>query len=125
MDPTTGYARAVLNAGSVRNQGIGSGLKLDNIIKNKNFSWNTILTWAKNQNRVMELAEGMEGKQDIGYGGNATIQARVGGTTGDIYGFGFLRSPDGQIVYNATGIASTSTRNSIHRLCLCRLERWS
>ena len=54
---------------------------------------------------MLELAEGMEGKQDIGYGGNATIQARVGGTTGDIYGFGFLRSPDGQIVYNAaTGL---------------------
>jgi len=103
MDPTTGYARAVLNAGSVRNQGVEVVLT-GNIIKKKNFSWNTTLTWAKNQNRVMELAEGMEGKQDIGYGGNATIQARVGGTTGDIYGFGFLRSPDGQIVYNATGL---------------------
>ncbi|MEO5563042.1 MAG: SusC/RagA family TonB-linked outer membrane protein, partial [Chitinophagaceae bacterium] len=44
------------------------------------------------------------GKQDIGYGGNATIQARVGGTTGDIYGFGFVRSPDGQIVYTADGL---------------------
>lgn len=104
MDPTTGYARAVLNAGAVRNQGIEVVLS-GSIIKKKNFSWNTILTWAKNQNRVLELAEGMEGKQDIGYGGNATIQARVGGTTGDIYGFGFLRSPDGQIVYNAaTGL---------------------
>jgi TonB-linked SusC/RagA family outer membrane protein len=103
LDPTTGYARAVLNAGSVRNQGIELVLS-GSIIKNKKFTWNTILTWAKNQNRVMELAEGMEGKQDIGYGGNATIQARVGGTTGDIYGFGFVRSPDGQIVYNTTGL---------------------
>lgn len=103
LDPTTGYSRAVLNAGVVRNQGIEIVLS-GSIIKNKNFSWNTTITWAKNQNRVLELAEGMEGKQDIGYGGNATIQARVGGTTGDIYGFGFLRSPDGQIVYNTTGL---------------------
>ena len=104
LDPTTGYSRAVLNAGAVRNRGIEVVLT-GSIIKKKNFSWTTILTWAKNQNRVLELAEGMEGKQDIGYGGNATIQARVGGTTGDIYGFGFLRSPDGQIVYNAaTGL---------------------
>ena len=104
MDPTTGYSRAVLNAGAVRNRGIEVVLT-GSIIKKKNFSWTSILTWAKNQNRVLELAEGMEGKQDIGYGGNATIQARVGGTTGDIYGFGFLRSPDGQIVYNAaTGL---------------------
>jgi hypothetical protein len=39
--------------------------------------------------KVLELAEGLTDRQDIGYGGNATIQARVGGTTGDIYGFGF------------------------------------
>jgi TonB-linked SusC/RagA family outer membrane protein len=103
LDPTTGYSRAVLNAGSVRNQGIEVVLNA-NPIKTKNFSWNTILTWSKNQNRVMELAEGMDGKQDIGYGGNATIQARVGGTTGDIYGFGFARSPQGQVIYNSSGL---------------------
>lgn len=103
LDPTTGYSRAVLNAGSVRNQGIEVVLNA-NPIKTKNFTWNTILTWSKNQNRVMELAEGMDGKQDIGYGGNATIQARVGGTTGDIYGFGFARSPQGQVIYNSSGL---------------------
>ncbi len=103
LDPTTGYSRAVLNAGAVRNQGIEVILNATPV-KNKNLTWNIILTWAKNQNKVLELAEGMDGKQDIGYGGNATIQARVGGTTGDIYGFGFLRSPDGQIVYTAAGL---------------------
>lgn len=103
LDPTTGYSRAVLNAGAVRNQGIEVVLNATPV-KTKNFSWNTILTWSKNQNRVLELAEGMDGKQDIGYGGNATIQARVGGTTGDIYGFGFMRSPDGQVIYNSNGL---------------------
>lgn len=103
LDPTTGYSRAVLNAGAVRNQGIEVVLNAT-AVKTKNFSWNTILTWSKNQNRVLELAEGMDGKQDIGYGGNATIQARVGGTTGDIYGFGFMRAPDGQVIYNANGL---------------------
>jgi hypothetical protein len=68
------------------------------------FKWNTTLTWSRNFNKVLELAEGMDGKQDIGYGGNATLQARVGGTTGDIYGFGFLRAPDGQIVYTKDGL---------------------
>ena len=103
LDPTTGYSRAVLNSGAVRNQGIEvllSGKPIDNT----NFKWNTTITWAKNNNKVLELAEGMDGKQDIGYGGNATISAVVGGTTGDIYGFGFLRSPDGQIIYNANGL---------------------
>jgi TonB-linked SusC/RagA family outer membrane protein len=103
LDPTTGYTRAVLNSGAVRNRGIEVVLNAQPV-KTKNFTWSTTLTWAKNQNRVLELAEGLSDKQDIGYGGNATIQARVGGTTGDIYGFGFVRSPEGKIVYTADGL---------------------
>ncbi len=103
LDPTTGYSRAVLNAGKVRNQGVEL-IVTGNIISQKKFKWNATATWAKNQNRVLELAEGFSDRQDIGYGGNATLQARVGGTTGDIYGFGFMRAPDGQIIYTADGL---------------------
>ena len=103
LDPTTGYNSAILNSGAVRNRGIEVVINAQPV-KNKNFKWNTIITWAKNENRVLELADGLDGKQDIGYGGNATLQARVGGTTGDIYGFGFVRSPEGAIVYTADGL---------------------
>lgn len=103
LDPTTGYSRAVLNAGKVRNKGV-EVLLGGKPISNKNFKWTTTINWSTNDNEVLELAEGLSDKQDIGYGGNATLQARVGGTTGDIYGFGFVRSPDGQIVYTAAGL---------------------
>jgi TonB-linked SusC/RagA family outer membrane protein len=103
LDPTTGYSRAVLNSGSVRNTGIELVINTQQI-KKRNFTWSTTITWAKNKNKVLSLAEGLSDKQDIGYGGNATIQARVGGTTGDIYGFGFVRSPEGKIVYTADGL---------------------
>ncbi|WP_207426600.1 SusC/RagA family TonB-linked outer membrane protein [Pedobacter sp. SYSU D00535] len=103
LDPTTGYTRAVLNAGTVRNRGIELMLRA-RPIDTKNFKWNTSINWAKNDNKVLELAEGMTDRQDIGYGGNATLQARVGGSTGDIYGFGFVRSPEGEIVYTAAGL---------------------
>lgn len=103
LDPTTGYSRAVLNGGKIRNRGVELVLNGEPI-KTRHFRWNSFVTWSKNQNRVLALTEGMEDKQDIGYGGNATLQARVGGTTGDIYGFGFLRAPDGQIVYTTAGL---------------------
>lgn len=103
LDPTTGYTKAVLNAGAVRNRGIEVVLTTQPV-KFRNFKWSTTVTWSKNQNRVLELTEGMGDKMDLAYGGNATIQARVGGTTGDIYGFGFVRSPDGKVVYNADGL---------------------
>ncbi len=103
VDPTSGYSQAILNGGKIRNRGLELIVSAKPIVS-KSFKWTTMLTWAKNKNKVLELTEGMEDKQDIGYGGNATLQARVGGTTGDIYGFGFVRSPDGQIVYNANGL---------------------
>jgi outer membrane receptor protein involved in Fe transport len=105
LDPTSGYSSAILNSGKIRNRGVEVIINSKNI-SNKNFTWNTTINWSKNDNKVLELAKEFEsaGKQDIGYGGNATLQARVGGTTGDIYGFGFVRSPDGQIVYTSTGL---------------------
>jgi TonB-linked SusC/RagA family outer membrane protein len=102
LDPTTGYSRAILNAGEVKNQGIElviNGKPIDGA-----FKWSTTITWARNRNKVLSLAEGIDEMQIIGEGGQATIAAKVGGTTGDIYGFGFVRSPDGQIVYKSDGL---------------------
>jgi hypothetical protein len=94
-----------MNSGKVRNRGVEVVLNSKNI-STKNFTWNTTINWSKNQNRVLSLAEdlGGEDNQIIGTGGNATLIAKVGGSTGDIYGFGFVRSPDGQIIYGTNGL---------------------
>ncbi|MEJ8800721.1 SusC/RagA family TonB-linked outer membrane protein [Pontibacter sp. H249] len=103
LDPTTGYKQAFLNSGKVQNQGIEVAVT-GKLLDNNNLKWNSTLTWSKNYNEVLELAEDMDGSQIIGYGGNATIIAKVGGTTGDIYGYGFVRNPEGKIVYNKNGL---------------------
>lgn len=105
MNWSTGYSAAFLNAGEVRNRGVEVVINSKNIA-NRDFTWNTTINWSKNQNKVLSLAEelGGEDNQIIGTGGNATIIAKVGGSTGDVYGFGFVRSPDGQIVYNTNGL---------------------
>lgn len=103
VDITTGYSSAVLNAGKVQNRGIELVLN-GSPVKTNNFQWNSFITWAKNDNEVISLPDEVDGSQVIGYGGNATIIAKVGGTTGDIYGFGFVRSPEGEIVYGSNGL---------------------
>lgn len=110
LDPTTGYTSAIINSGKVRNRGV-EVIATARPVENRNFKWNITINWSKNDNEVLYLAEefGGVGKQDIGYGGNATIQARVGGTTGDIYGFGFVRSPEGRIIYTADGLPARPT----------------
>ena len=101
LNPETGYSSAFVNSGKVRNRGIEVIINAKPIV-NTHFRWTTTINWSKNQNRVLSLAEDLGGSnnQPIGYGGTATILATVGGTTGDIYGLGFVRSPDGQIVYS-------------------------
>ncbi len=99
----SGNTNAYINSGKVRNTGVEVIINAKPVI-GKNFKWSTTVNFSKNQNRVMELAEKLGGtdNQVIGLGGNATILAKVGGTTGDIYGLGFVRSPEGQIIYSAT-----------------------
>ncbi len=103
VDITSGFSRAVLNAGTVRNTGVELVLN-GSPVKARGFQWNTFLTWARNQNKVLSLPDEVDGSQVIGTGGNASLIAKVGGTTGDIYGFGFVRSPQGEIVYGANGL---------------------
>ncbi|SIT78442.1 SusC/RagA family TonB-linked outer membrane protein [Pontibacter indicus] len=104
LDPTTGYSRAVMNAGKVRNQGIELMLNATPV-ETSGFRWNSSVVWSKNDNKVMELAEDLGADQQVIHmGGQANIIAKVGGSTGDIYGFGFVRSPDGQIVYDKAGL---------------------
>ncbi|WP_236673079.1 SusC/RagA family TonB-linked outer membrane protein [Flavobacterium tagetis] len=103
MDFSTGYSGAVLNGGKVRNRGVEITLG-GKIIDGEKFKWNSTVNWSRNWNKVMELPEGIDGQQIIGTGGTASIIAKVGGTTSAIYGFGFVRSPDGQIVYDNAGL---------------------
>lgn len=103
LDITTGYSSGVLNSGVVKNQGVELTMT-GKIIKANNFSWSSTLTWSKNWNKVLELADGINGQQEIGSGGTATLIAKVGGTTTAIYGYGFVRSPEGEIVYDSKGL---------------------
>ncbi|UOQ66613.1 SusC/RagA family TonB-linked outer membrane protein [Hymenobacter volaticus] len=103
IDPTTGYSRALLNAGAVRNRGVEVVLNT-RPVDNNAFKWRNTITWSRNRNKVLSLAGGIEDQQVIGAGGTATILATVGGTTGDIWGYGFDYSPDGKIIYNKNGL---------------------
>lgn len=103
LDITTGYSSGIMNSGEVRNRGMELTLT-GKIIDFTKFKWSSTLTWSKNWNRVMELAEGIQGQQTIGSAGSASLIAKVGGTTTALYGYGFVRSPDGQIVYDNAGL---------------------
>lgn len=106
LDPTAGYSSALVNAGLIVSKGIEVQLKGTPIAK-QNFQWNTTLNWSMNRSYVRELTNGLTSQVIYSHDGNVTIEARVGGRMGDLYGLGFQRAPDGQVIYNSTGLPAT------------------
>lgn len=111
LDPTTGYSKAIINAGNVRNKGLEillSGIP----IQNKDFKWKVTTNWSKNWNKILELSSdlGNDENQAVAQVGTVYFYATKGGSMGDMYGYKLVRNSEGQVVYDAkTGLTA---RNS-------------
>jgi TonB-linked SusC/RagA family outer membrane protein len=105
IDRAAGYNATVLNSGTVQNSGVEVQVN-GTIIKNPNgLTWSMFGTVTANQNKVLSLADSIETYVlSTGPANRGSIEARPGGHISDLYGLGYERSPDGQIVYNAQGI---------------------
>lgn len=58
LPTSTGFTTVNANVGRISNKGVEVMLNTKNIVKN-DFSWSTTLTFAKNKNRIEELANGV------------------------------------------------------------------
>lgn len=100
---STGFSSKFTNAGKIRNQGIELSLQAK-IFNSKSFKWNLAANWSKNQGKVFELPDEVDNQFTIDTGGSASMIAKVGGSPTAIYGYGFVRSPEGRIVYDNAGL---------------------
>jgi len=103
LDPVTGYSSALVNAGLINSKGTEIVLS-GSPISTKKFKWSTTINWSAFRSYVKELADGITNQVIYSHGSNVTIEARVGGRMGDMYGRGFQRSPEGQIIYGTNGL---------------------
>ncbi|HUC80665.1 MAG TPA: hypothetical protein VMR70_07090, partial [Flavisolibacter sp.] len=109
MDPQSGYSARKINAGNIQNKGVEivvDGRVIDNP---KGLSWTTSINYSYNENRVLELADGVKNYNLGGYD-DVSVQAVAGGYYGDIFGTRFNRVKDekspyfGQIILDANGL---------------------
>jgi outer membrane receptor protein involved in Fe transport len=108
VDQSSGFSQAVINVGQVNNKGIELALTVHPFRNPNGFSWDINTTFSANKNTIKELADSAVVLR-AGPVGNGQIVAKVGGSMGDMYGRGYLRAPDGQIVYDSsTGFAKLS-----------------
>ncbi|MEL6536717.1 MAG: TonB-dependent receptor [Bacteroidota bacterium] len=111
ISSASGFGTAVINAGRIENQGIELMLG-GSVIQTDNFRWDLGLNYTRNRNQVVELADGLESFVIAQGPDGITVEARPGGRIGDIYGNTFLKSPDGDIIYE-NGLPVTGERDVV------------
>ena len=98
----SGYSTKVINAGNIENKGIELALNITPVDLTNSFRWDLTFNYAKNISKVVELAPGIETfLLYSSYPNN--IEARVGDPFGNIIGYKFKRSPDGQRIVSSGG----------------------
>lgn len=105
IDRASGFAQVLINAGEVRNRGIELAVNGTPVVTKGGFKWTTNIVFSANSNKIQKLLDSSVVLR-VGPVGGGQIVAKVGGSMGDLYGIGYQRSPDGQVVYDAqTGVA--------------------
>lgn len=109
VSAASGYITALDNVGIMNNKGIELQLGLT-LVKTQDFTFDVNLNWAKNNNMV----ESLGGLTALNLGGqwNVNIQAREGEPYGVLFGPGYLRDPNGEIVH-IEGIPQRDATNKI------------
>ncbi|MCC5908445.1 MAG: SusC/RagA family TonB-linked outer membrane protein [Balneolaceae bacterium] len=98
----SGYTSQYINAGEIQNRGIEIALS-GAPVQTSRFSWNVNVNWAKNQNEVIELIDGLDAF--IHYSSwDVRSESRPGMAVGTLFGSGFMRDDDGNIIVNDLGI---------------------
>jgi TonB-linked SusC/RagA family outer membrane protein len=101
IDRASGYSQYVINLGKVANRGFELAVNGTPFSTKSGFKWKTGITFSTNTNEIKKLPDSSIVIQ-TGPVAGGQIVAKVGGSLGDLYGRGYVRSPDGQVVYDAT-----------------------
>ncbi|MCF3110565.1 SusC/RagA family TonB-linked outer membrane protein [Niabella sp. CC-SYL272] len=103
LDRSSGYDYAIINAGRVNNSGVELSLNGKPIVNRNGFNWDVSATFASNKNKIISMPDSVVLLRS-GQIASGQIVATIGGSMGDLYGLGYQRSPDGQVIFDpATG----------------------
>jgi TonB-linked SusC/RagA family outer membrane protein len=105
ISDASGFTNTLINSGKSRTQGIELLINYG-VIKKDNFQWNFILNGSYNITRILSVINDIPGgRLTTGtHVFNGELRQVVGQEMSQIYGFGYLRNANGQIIYGANGL---------------------
>ena len=98
----SGYVEQIINAGKVENKGVELALNATPV-QTPALRWDVVVNWSKNNNEVVELVEDLDALI-LGDTWDTTVEARPGEEFGTLYGTGFVRDEQGNIVVGDDGV---------------------
>ena len=101
VSASSGYSSAVLNAGKTNNKGIEVSLAAS-VVETNDLTWNVGVNFAKNQNELIELAEGIENIRYTSLFG-VSLEARPGQPLGTFYGYDYQYDDNGNKLVGDNG----------------------
>ncbi|NME67327.1 SusC/RagA family TonB-linked outer membrane protein [Flammeovirga aprica] len=104
VSAASGYRYSYINAGQIDNKGFELMVRATPV-RTSDITWDLSFNFAKNQNEVVELAEGIDSFV-LGSYWSATTEARPGEQLGTFYGYAYERDDNGNIVVGANGTAN-------------------
>ena len=107
----TGFDVAWLNAGTIENKGVEVLLELVPV-RSEDFTWNTTVSFAKNESTVLSLREGIENLELASLQGGITINATPGEPYGTIRGTDYIYDDQGRKVVGSNGYYLTTSDNN-------------
>lgn len=96
--PSSGYQRYYTNAGQMSNWGQEVQL-VGQVIRHKDFSWDVMVNFAMNRNKVTQLADGVDFLVLNGFEGSQ-VGVKLNQPYGIFYGQGYVRDEQGRVVIN-------------------------
>ncbi len=98
VSTTTGFAQKLINAGEMQNKGFEVLVNVTPV-QLTNFRWTTSVNYSKNNNEVVDLAAGVN-RIVLGNGlfGDVRLEARKNQPYGGIWGGGYARDAQGNIL---------------------------
>ena len=114
MDPLSGYSSKKINAGDIQNTGIELMLNARPIQTKSGFSWDLMINFSKNTNKIIELTPDIKLYSLGGYD-NVQVYATAGGYYGEIWGTQFKRVKDetspyyGKMIVTKDGLPTGDT----------------
>jgi len=109
---SSGYLARTVNAGTMTNKGVELAVG-GTPIQTKKFTWNIMVGWSQNKNKVTFLANGVQQfNYEVGFGGLSSY-AIPGQPYGVLYGSTWKRNSNGDLLLNADGLPQVSATSSI------------